>query len=57
MNGFEAGYGLHAVVPDDTALAHPQDLNVTERFERAVYLRTGKRGICAKCAAEEQMIL
>ena len=36
MNGFEAGYGLHAVVPDDMALAHPQDLNVTERLERTV---------------------
>lgn len=57
MNGFEAGYGLHAVVPDDTALAHPQDLNVTERLERAVYLRLDQHGIWSRCVAGEQMIL
>ena len=57
MNGFEAGYGLYAVVPDDTALAHPQDLNVTERLERAVYLRLDQHGIWSRCVAGEQMIL
>ena len=35
---FEAGYEADAVVLDDTALPHPQELTVRERVERALYL-------------------
>ncbi len=35
---FAKGYAFDAIVVDDTALAHPQPLTVTERLERAMYL-------------------
>ena len=34
----QAGYEADAVVLDDTALPHPQELTVRERVERALYL-------------------
>ena len=37
--GFEAGYPLHAIVVDDSAMPEPtRELSLAERFERAVYL-------------------
>ncbi len=38
VGSFEAGYEADAVVLDDTALPHPQELTVRERVERALYL-------------------
>ena len=37
-SSFEEGYEFDAVIMDDRVLAHPQDLNLAERMERAVYL-------------------
>jgi hypothetical protein len=34
---------------------HPQELNVAERLERAVYLGLDRNGICAKYASGEQI--
>ena len=37
--GFQAGYPLHAVVVDDSAMPEPaRELSLAERFERAIYL-------------------
>ena len=38
VGAFEAGYEADAVVLSDAALAHPQQLTVRERVERALYL-------------------
>ena len=35
---FAKGYAFDAIVVDDTALAHPQQMTVDERLERAMYL-------------------
>lgn len=35
---FQEGYELDAVVLDDTALTHPQELSPAERLERLIYL-------------------
>ena len=57
MNSVAEGYGFHAVILEDTALVHPQNPNVTERLERAVYLRQGRRGICANVLPESRIII
>lgn len=57
VGSFAAGYDFDAVVLDDTSLVHPQELNVTERLERAVYLGLDKQGIRAKYAAGERVVL
>ena len=57
VGSFEAGYDFDAVVLDDTTLVHPQELNVMERLERAVYLGLDRDGILAKYAAGEQLEL
>ena len=56
VGSFEDGYEFDAVILDDTSLAHPQELTVLERLERAVYLGIDRHGICAKYAAGEQII-
>ena len=38
VGSFEKGYEMDAIVVDDTGLPHPQELSVSERVERAVYL-------------------
>ena len=57
VGSFERGYDFDAVVLDDTSLVHPQELNLTERLERAVYLGLDRNGICAKYAAGEPVAL
>ena len=55
--GYKAGDDFDAVVMDDASLVHPQELSVTERLERAVYLGLDCNGICAKYIAGEQIML
>ena len=45
-----------AVVMDDTALPHPQPLNLAERMERAVYLGLDTKDITAKFVAGTKII-
>ena len=51
VGSFEEGYEFDAVVLDDSVLPHPQDLNLAERMERAVYLGLDEKNITAKFAA------
>ena len=51
VGGFDEGYEFDAVVMDDSVLPHPQDLNLAERMERAVYLGLDEKGIIAKFVA------
>ena len=57
VGSFEEDYDFDAIVLDDTSLVHPQELSVTERLERAVYLGLDTHGIRAKYAAGEQLVL
>lgn len=50
-NSFEAGCEFDAVVPDDSVLAHPRELTLAERMERAVYLGLDEKRITAKYVA------
>ena len=45
---FDEGYEFDAIVIDDGALPHPQELDVTQRAERAVYLNGDIRAMKAK---------
>ncbi len=47
VGSFEQGYELDAVVLDDTALDHPQELSLRARLERCLYL-ADDRSITAK---------
>lgn len=48
VGSFMEGYEFDAVVLDDEKELHPQKLDVAERLERSVYLRTDKNRITAK---------
>lgn len=48
VGAFEDGYEFDAVVIDDSDLPHPQELNVHDRLERAVYLGADRSGVRAK---------
>ena len=48
VGSFEPDYEFDAIVLDDSCLEHPQQLNVLQRLERAVYLSLDVQGICAK---------
>ena len=48
VGSFENGYEFDAIVIDDSILPHPQELNLAERMERAVYLGLDASGIVAK---------
>ena len=48
VGSFESDYEFDAIVLDDSCLEHPQQLNVLQRLERAVYLSLDIKGICAK---------
>ena len=48
VGSFEDGYAFDAVVLDDSILSHPQDLNLAERVERAVYLGLDEKNITSK---------
>ena len=56
VGSFAEGYAFDAVVLDDTALVHPQELSVSERLERAVYLGLDTYGIRAKYVNGEKII-
>ena len=56
VGSFEEGYEFDAVVIDDTVLPHPQDLNLAERMERAVYLGLDEKNITAKFVAGRKII-
>ncbi len=56
VGSFEDGYEFDAVVLDDSVLTHPQELSLTERLERAVYLQLDMRqGVCAKYVGGERL--
>ena len=57
VGSFEERYDFDAVVLEDTAFVHPQELSVLERLKRAVYLGLDTHGIRAKYAAGEQIAL
>ena len=48
VGSFESDYEFDAIVLDDSCLEHPQELNILQRLERAVYLSLDTKGICAK---------
>lgn len=52
---FDEGYEFDAIVMDDTALEHPQELSIPERLERAVYLGHDSFGIRAKYAGGRKL--
>lgn len=56
VGSFEENYEFDAVVIDDSVLPHPQELNVTERLQRAVYLNADLLGITAKFVKGKKII-
>ena len=56
VGSFEEGYELDAVVLDDRVLPHPQELNLAERAERAVYLGLDEKNITAKFVAGRKIL-
>lgn len=55
VGSFEQGYEFDAVVLDDSVLVHPQNLNLAERMERAVYLGLDEKNIVAKYVTGEKI--
>ena len=53
---FAEGYEFDAIVMDDSVLPHPQELNLGERMERAVYLGLDEKNITAKFVAGRKII-
>lgn len=51
VGSFEAGYEFDAIVLDDSILAHPQEINLAERVQRAFYLGLDEKKITAKYVA------
>ena len=51
VGSFEEGFEFDAVIMDDSVLPHPQELNLAERAERAVYLGLDEKEITAKFVA------
>ena len=56
VGSFEEGYEFDAVIMDDAILTHPQDLNLAERIERAVYLGLDEKSIIAKYVAGRKIL-
>ena len=54
VGSFEPGYEFDAIVIDDTTLPHPQELELHERLERALYL-ADDRHLCAKYVAGNRL--
>ena len=54
---FEEGYEFDAVVLDDSVLPHPQNLNLAQRMERAVYLGLDEKNITAKYVAGKKIAI
>ena len=57
VGSFEEDYEFDAVVLDDSVLVHPQQLNLAERMERAVYLGLDEKNITAKFVAGEKIFV
>lgn len=55
VGSFEAGYEFDAIVLDDSILAHPQEINLAERVQRAFYLGLDEKKITAKYVAGSLM--
>ena len=51
VGSFEEGFEFDAVILDDSVLPHPQELNLAERMERAVYLGLDEKDVAAKFVA------
>ena len=56
VGSFEEGYEFDAVVLDDSILPHPQQLNLAERMERAVYLGLDGKGVSQKFVAGRKIV-
>ena len=56
VGSFEPGYEFDAIVMDDSVLVHPQQLNLAERMERAVYLGLDDKKIIAKYVSGKKLI-
>ena len=56
VGAFEDGYEFDAIVIDDGALPHPQELSLEQRAERAVYLNGDLKAMKAKFCRGEQII-
>ena len=56
VGSFEEGYEFDAVVMDDSILTHPQELNLAERMERAVYLGLDEKKIISKYVAGNKIL-
>ena len=54
VGSFENGYDFNAVVLNDSLIAHPTELTVQARVERAVYGSLDLFGICAKYISGEK---
>lgn len=54
VGSFEEGYEMDAVILDDSALAHPQELGAKERLERLIYF-SDDRNVCAKYVKGEKI--
>ena len=53
---FERGCEFDAIVIDDSVLPHPQELNVAQRAERAVWLGADQKGLIAKYVRGKRII-
>ena len=56
VGSFEEGYEFDALIMDDSVLAHPQPLTLSERVERAVYLGLDEKNITGKYVAGRKII-
>ncbi len=56
VGSFEDGYEFDAVVLNDDLLVHPQEFNLAERMERAVYLGLDEKNITAKFVAGTKVL-
>lgn len=56
VGSFEEGHEFDAVVLDDSVLVHPQDMNLAQRMERAVYLGLDEKNIIAKFVAGKKIL-
>lgn len=56
VGAFENGYEFDAIVIDDSALPHPQELTLSQRAERAVYLGGDVKALAAKYCRGERVI-
>lgn len=55
VGSFEEGYEFDAVIMDDSALEHPQDLGLRERLERLIYL-SDERQVMGKYVSGEKVL-